>query len=157
MTAELIDKKQLLFHQTDSETGDKIDQNVFLLAAVNMYRCGPKASFKVDLDHKNLKTLSAKPLIPNGIVFMGADEVNALDDHTLEVMQSSQAILTHDVKLNDLFCSMVEKATDEEEKKWKWALNCLVFVISKKDWLYLQTPKVVEKPDFMKDKSLSKV
>jgi len=129
---------------------------MFLLGALNMYRCGPKTSLKVDMDHTKLKTYKSKPLVPNGLVLMSSEEITSLSDHTLEVMQSSAAILTHDVKLEELFCQMVEKSCNEEEKKWKWALNCIVFVVSHRDWLALQTPKVIERPAFMSDKSLTK-
>ena len=81
-------------------------------------------------------------------MFVDSEHMLALDDEILKVMQSSQAILTHDVKARELFSKMVKKAQseneddeDEDEKKekedkpdWKWILNCVIMVISKEDF-----------------------
>jgi len=97
---------------------------------------------------------------------MDSESLLKLDEHALQVMQSSQVILTHDIKVEDLFKSMVKKATgsDEDEdasedkkSQWKWCLSCMILVVSKKDFDFVKQPKTVKVPDFYSDASLSPV
>lgn len=169
LRAQIVEKKQLLFCQTQPD-GNEVDFNVHLLSGINLYRIqgNSKPNFAVHLDHTNLPVLKAKPLVSNGIVLMDSESLLKLDDHALQVMQSSQAILTHDVKVQDLFKQMVKKATgedveeegedaEEKKKQWKWCLSCIILVISKQDFNFVKEPKSVEMPDFYSDESLTPV
>lgn len=136
MICQLIDTTQLLFTTIDPETGDTFVQNSLIDSAINMFRVQSNSRFTVHTNWKTLKSTKAKSKVQNGLVFVDGPLLESLSTEVLEVMQSSQAILTHDVQVKELFARVVQKAT-EDKSPWQWCLNCVIFVVSKEDFDFI--------------------
>jgi hypothetical protein len=60
---------------------------------------------------------SAKTPVKNGLVFVQGSELNKLDDSICQIMQSSQAIISHSVDAKDLFTKIISKVKAEVESE----------------------------------------
>lgn len=87
-----------------------------------------------------MQTVGDRTHIRQGFIFLESDTLKLLDETVLNQMKSSFAIVTHDIKVRELFLEIVAKArasVEADEKsggKWSQILNCAVLVIAKEDF-----------------------
>ena len=59
---------------------------------------------------RQIPNIAERTNIRQGFIFVDGDILKALDDAILNLMKSSFAIVTHDVKVRELFLEIVTKA-----------------------------------------------
>lgn len=96
-----MNKKQLVITSTDLESGESFIQNAQLLSAINLHEIPHGKGYKVVMSKDLTNFVSDEPLAPNriltkkyGIVFFEVSELQKLDNKALNVLLSSQIVVT---------------------------------------------------------------
>jgi hypothetical protein len=149
--AFLLNNKELIFKRTDPLTKSVTRTNAYLTSAVNLHKVAPGSLYPCT-SSKQIGDVSeyGQPAVKRGLVMMEFEELKGLNEKSLRILNSSDAVLTTqaaDLDVKGLFRSLVEAYKKDAEEvdsgkkpKYENLLETVIYFVSEEDFKRCSEP-----------------